>query len=106
MLPTRVHYAKKNLLLCFDAFGTLFKPNLPISRAYAEAAIRHGVKCGGHDPAANVGREFKRAFKEVSKSHPNYGKTTGLGAEKWWRNVSQCMFSTPEHLEHYLTAPR
>lgn len=96
MLPTRVQCAKKNLLLCFDAFGTLFQPNVPIPRAYAEAAARHGVKCGGHDSAANVGREFKRAFKEVSKSHPNYGKATGLGPEKWWRNVGQYMFSVTE----------
>jgi hypothetical protein len=28
------------------------------------------------------------AFKNESKQNPNYGKATGLGAEKWWGNVS------------------
>lgn len=28
------------------------------------------------------------AFKHESKQNPNYGKATGLGAEKWWGNVS------------------
>jgi hypothetical protein len=87
MFPTRAQLGKKNLLLCFDAFGTLFQPNIPIPRAYAQAAIRHGIKCDTKNPEADVGREFKRAFKEGSKRSPNYGKATGLGAEKWWRNV-------------------
>lgn len=88
MLPTRVPCAdKRNLLLCFDAFGTLFQPNTPIPRAYAQTAIKHGVKCDTNDPEADVGKEFKRAFKEASKQNPNYGKAAGLGAEKWWRNV-------------------
>jgi hypothetical protein len=87
MFPTQARCAKKNLLLCFDAFGTLFKPNTPIPQAYAEAAIRHGIKCTTKSPAADVGTEFKRAFKGESKRSPNYGKATGLGAEKWWSNV-------------------
>ncbi|KZM27070.1 uncharacterized protein EKO05_0004951 [Ascochyta rabiei] len=92
MFPTRAQSAKKNLLLCFDAFGTLFQPNTPIPRAYAQAAIRHGVKCDTRNPEADVGSEFKRAFKESSKTSPNYGKATGLGAEKWWRNVIHSTF--------------
>ncbi|KAH6616607.1 haloacid dehalogenase [Boeremia exigua] len=92
MFPTRAQYAKKNLLLCFDAFGTLFQPNTPIPRAYAQAAIKHGVKCNTKDPVSDVGREFKRAFKDASRRNPNYGKATGLGPEKWWRNVIQGTF--------------
>ncbi|KAF9697061.1 hypothetical protein EKO04_004776 [Ascochyta lentis] len=92
MYPTRAQSAKKNLLLCFDAFGTLFQPNTPIPRAYAQAAIRHGVKCDTKDPEADVGREFRRAFEEGSRRSPNYGKATGLGAENWWRNVIHSTF--------------
>jgi hypothetical protein len=96
MFPTRAQCAKKNLLLCFDAFGTLFQPNTPIPRAYAQAAIKHGVKCETKNPEADVGREFKRAFKEASSRSPNYGRATGLGAEKWWGNVRQhCSFCKP-----------
>lgn len=88
MFPSRAQCAKRNLLLCFDAFGTLFQPNTPIPRAYAQAALNHDVKITAKNPEADVGREFKRAFKEASARNPNYGKATGLGAEKWWRNVS------------------
>ncbi|KAG9206909.1 hypothetical protein G6514_000199 [Epicoccum nigrum] len=87
MFPTRVRYAEKNLLLCFDAFGTLFRPNIPIPSAYAQAAIKHGVKLDVKDPAEAVAKEFKLAFKEASKQSPNYGKVVGLGAEKWWAQV-------------------
>ena len=88
MFPTRVQCAKKNLLLCFDAFGTLFRPNTPIPSAYAQAAIKHGVKLHVKNPAEAVAKEFKLAFKEASKQSPNYGKAVGLGAEKWWAQVS------------------
>ena len=79
---------KKNLLLCFDAFGTLFTPGVPIPVAYARAAARHGINCGDTKHAKAVGASFKQAFKEESKRNPNYGKAAGLGAEKWWGNVS------------------
>jgi hypothetical protein len=79
---------KKNLLLCFDAFGTLFTPSKPIPNAYAQVAARYGIDCGSDDAPRAVGASFKHAFKEQSKLNPNYGKATGLGAEKWWTNVS------------------
>ena len=103
MFPTRAQSAKNNLLLCFDAFNTLFRPNTPIPRAYAQAAIRHGVKCTTKNPEADVGREFKRAYKEASMRSPNYGKVKGLGAEKWWRNVGYqaplCMSAHVRNIE-------
>lgn len=39
MPPTR----PVNLLLTFDAFGTLFTPRLPIAAQYALAAQEHGL---------------------------------------------------------------
>jgi hypothetical protein len=88
MLPTKALPAKKNLLLCLDAFGTLFTPTRPIGTVYAETAARHGVPTGGPDNAREVGDCFKAAFKGETKRNPVYGKATGLGAEKWWANVS------------------
>lgn len=79
---------KKSLLLCFDAFGTLFTPNVPIGVAYAEAATRYGIDCGDTKEAREVWLNFKKAWKMESKSNPNYGNATGMGAEKWWGNVS------------------
>jgi hypothetical protein len=88
MQPTRVLRAKDNLLLCFDAFGTLFKPSNPIAVTYAEVAARHGIATGGSQNAKEVQERFKTAFKGESERNPNYGKATGLGAKRWWRNVS------------------
>lgn len=36
--------SKKNLLICFDAFGTLFKPRQPIAKQYAEVATALGLR--------------------------------------------------------------
>ena len=33
----------RNLLLCFDAFGTLFKPRAPIEQQYGEVARSLGM---------------------------------------------------------------
>jgi hypothetical protein len=88
MQAAKAPASKQNLLLCFDAFGTLFAPNTPIPTAYARAAARHGIKLDvSSDPSADVAAQFKRAFREESAQNPNYGKATGLGAEKWWGNV-------------------
>ncbi|KAF1959653.1 hypothetical protein CC80DRAFT_489761 [Byssothecium circinans] len=85
---------KNNLLLAFDAFGTLFQPNLPIPQAYGRAALRHGICCVEKpehelkpEDYTPVKKAFSHAFKHESAQNPNYGKATGLGAEKWWANV-------------------
>ncbi|OAL49615.1 haloacid dehalogenase [Pyrenochaeta sp. DS3sAY3a] len=83
---------KRNLLLCFDAFGTLFTPGVPVPVAYAKAAARHGIDCGDAIHAKAVAASFKAAFKQESKARPNYGKAAGLGAEKWWGNVIRSTF--------------
>ena len=88
MQATRSLAAKKNLLICLDAFGTLFTPSIPIPVAYARAAAQHGIDCGDSENAREVGARFKEAFKDESKRNPNYGRSTDLGAEKWWGNVS------------------
>jgi hypothetical protein len=75
---------KKNLLLAFDAFGTLYTPKIPVHENYGRFAQKHGVDIMSYD---EVKSQFRDAFKEASKKHPNYGKATGLGAEKWWANV-------------------
>jgi FMN phosphatase YigB (HAD superfamily) len=33
------------------------------------------------------------AFKQESRQNPNYGKDTGLNAEKWWKNIIVNTFS-------------
>ncbi|KXT11590.1 hypothetical protein AC579_3122 [Pseudocercospora musae] len=75
----------RNLLLCFDAFGTLFKPRLPITQQYGDVARSYGL---GDFTNEEIGKAFKTAFKEESHKNPNYGKgKNGLCPEIWWMNV-------------------
>jgi hypothetical protein len=86
MNPTGRLQHKKNLLLAFDAFGTLFYPKEPIHKQYAHFAERYGIEV--FKSKVSMKQSFKTAFKEESRAHPNYGKAVGMGAEKWWCNVS------------------
>ncbi|KAI5251015.1 hypothetical protein E4T42_04625 [Aureobasidium subglaciale] len=98
---------KRNLLLCVDAFGTLFRPRSPIAEQYGTAARGMGVKISD-DEVAKSFRSGKRvddkrlmqinlaAFKEVSKAYPNYGKATDMGARQWWTEVINKTFQ-PHH---------
>ncbi|KAK0741370.1 hypothetical protein B0T18DRAFT_473058 [Schizothecium vesticola] len=88
---------RRHLLLCFDAFGTLFAPKLPIAEQYALAARDSGLV--DTITAAQVQQTFKAAFISQSKLHPNYGRASGMGAEKWWTNVIRETF-------HPLTSTR
>jgi hypothetical protein len=76
---------RRNLLLCFDAFGTLFKPRLPIAKQYAAVARECGLDGFTTEQLQDA---FKTAFSGELKAHPNYGRASGMGAEKWWTNVS------------------
>lgn len=75
---------KTNLLLAFDAFGTLFAPRQPIVTQYGDVARRHGLN-GFTDDELHA--SFRRAFKEESLEHPNYGKNVGMTAPQWWSSI-------------------
>ena len=87
MHPTQRLLQKRNLLLAFDAFGTLYRPNSPIPKQYGRYGLQYGIDCQQGDDVTSLKKSFKRAFGEESSANPNYGKVTGLGAEKWWANV-------------------
>jgi len=50
---------KKNLLLCFDAFGTLFVPKRLVHEQYVEVARRHGLT---GLKSADVARSFEKGM--------------------------------------------
>lgn len=77
--------ARTNLLLCFDAFGTLFTPKRPIAQQYYEIARQCGIFSFSSD---DLQSSLQAAIKHEAKLNPNYGKATGLGATQWWTNVS------------------
>jgi hypothetical protein len=48
--------SRKNLLICFDAFGTLFTPRKPVAQQYSEVARSFGL--GGFSDD-DIARSFK-----------------------------------------------
>ncbi|ORY14840.1 hypothetical protein BCR34DRAFT_598959, partial [Clohesyomyces aquaticus] len=84
MSPLQRAARKKNLLLAFDAYGTLFTPKAPIAVQYGEIARRHGIE---YPSDKHLSQAFKGAFKEEAHRNPNYGKASDMGAETWWGNV-------------------
>ncbi|KAK6435762.1 hypothetical protein LTR95_008047 [Oleoguttula sp. CCFEE 5521] len=92
---------KRNLLLCLDAFGTLYTPKAPIATQYSEVAKSLGLS-GFSD--ADLTKSFRAAFKHESKLHPNYGRATNLGSEKWWTNIIHGTFAP--HLSEGQAMPK
>lgn len=84
--------AKRSLLLCFDAFGTLFRIKQPIERQYGDVARRQfGLVTDV--PDSQLRTAFRAAFKAQSHAHPNYGRwTSGMGATAWWTQVIEGTF--------------
>lgn len=77
--------ARPRLLLCFDAFGTLFRPRASVAHQYGDVARQHGLTDFSD---ADLEASLVAAVKDERKLHPNYGKATDLGATAWWNNVS------------------
>lgn len=85
----------RNILLCFDAFGTLFAPRLSIPEQYAAVARQCGLD---GFTVADLKVSFKTAFSRQSAAHPNYGRASNMGAEKWWTNVKDIAPTSPYSL--------
>ncbi|KAK0716239.1 hypothetical protein B0H67DRAFT_489348 [Lasiosphaeris hirsuta] len=75
-----------NLLVCFDAFGTLFRPREPIAQTY----LRKALECGAPPAQLNVdlvNSSFRVAFSRNSETYPNYGRASGMRTNEWWTKV-------------------
>ncbi|KAF5022887.1 hypothetical protein F66182_5047 [Fusarium sp. NRRL 66182] len=83
--------SKRNLVLCFDAFGTLIRPVQPVAQQYAQVARQCGITNFSDDELQTT---LISAIKQESKRNPNYGKASGLGATRWWTNVIQNTFTS------------
>lgn len=69
-------------LVTFDVTRTLLHFKIPPGKLYAEFAASHGVSVD----ADVVVKKFGVNYKQMSQSHPNFGKTS-IGWEKWWETV-------------------
>jgi hypothetical protein len=76
--------ARPRLLLCFDAFGTLFRPRASVAHQYGDVARQFGLTDFSHD---ELQTSLFAAVKEERRLHPNYGRALDLGATQWWTNA-------------------
>ncbi|KAK6360657.1 hypothetical protein TWF730_006792 [Orbilia blumenaviensis] len=97
-----------NLLITLDALGTLYGiKNENVGLEYANVAKSCGVT---GLLAQDVTKSFKKAYKELTASHPNYGFGTGMTPEEWWEQIAIKTFtplipfpiSFPENLANAL----
>ncbi|PKY06637.1 hypothetical protein P168DRAFT_288565 [Aspergillus campestris IBT 28561] len=87
----------RTLLLTLDAFNTLFHPRPSIPHQYASVAHAHGLPRTQITPE-RIQSAFKAAYKDASKSHPNYGRDAVLrgqygGPRQWWEDVVRSTFT-------------
>ncbi|KAI9832912.1 MAG: hypothetical protein M1819_003942 [Sarea resinae] len=80
---------RKNLLIAFDAFGTLFTPGEPIAKQYGDVARRCGMTSIDSEALQS---SFSSAFKAESRRHPNFGKEMGMQSFDWWGNIIKSTF--------------
>jgi FMN phosphatase YigB (HAD superfamily) len=97
MAAKNIRKAKRQLLLTFDAFSTLFHPRTPVPEQYCQVAYSYGLSSDVVTPE-KVGQAFKESFKAQSKKFPNYGRNEVLkgrysGPKQWWGDVIQDSFA-------------
>lgn len=97
MAAKNMQKARRQLLLTFDAFSTLFHPRTPVPEQYCQVAYFYGLSSDVVTPE-KIGQAFKQAFKAQSKKFPNYGRSEVLkgrygGPKQWWGDVIQESFA-------------
>lgn len=70
-------------LITFDVTDTLLKFRSAPGKQYGDIGALYGVLTNDNVLALN----FKIHWRRLSKEHPNFGRSTGLGWENWWRDL-------------------
>lgn len=70
-------------LITFDVTDTLLQFKNSLGKQYSEIGALHGVICDKKALAAN----FKTHWYQLKKEHPNFGRSTGIGWEEWWKLI-------------------
>ncbi|KAK3498959.1 uncharacterized protein B0T23DRAFT_4889 [Neurospora hispaniola] len=81
---------KYNLLVCFDAFETLYAPKEPVHKTYGQFARDNGLHHASDDVVAVY---LHDRITTAAKEYPNYGKhVKGMDPEAWWMKVIKNIF--------------
>lgn len=77
-------------LCTFDITNTLLKFRISVGDQYAKVGRLYGVN---RDPQ-QITRSFLQSWKTMNLNHPNYGQTTELSSNSWWREVVRRAFTS------------
>lgn len=85
---------RKFKIITFDCTNTLlyFKKSPEI--IYLDYARKCGLSVDTFFDQNLMKINFRKMFKELNLSHPNYGRYSGLGHEKWWRQLVTGVFQS------------
>lgn len=75
-------------LVTFDVTNTLLKFRTSPGKQYGEIGAMYGILCDNNSLSAN----FKAHWRKMNQEHPNFGRNTGLGWEKWWHSIVKGTF--------------
>lgn len=70
-------------LVTFDVTETLLNFRVPPAEKYVEVGAQFGVSVDAKAINANL----KKQWRYMSSRHPNFGQSTGLGWERWWKQL-------------------
>ncbi|XP_069705631.1 rhythmically expressed gene 2 protein-like [Periplaneta americana] len=87
---------KRLRLVTFDVTETLLNFRTSPAEKYAQVGAQFGV----HVDPGEITSNFKQQFRGMSVSHPNFGYKTGLGWEKWWKQLIRRTFEATGKCTH------
>ncbi|XP_054712732.1 rhythmically expressed gene 2 protein-like [Uloborus diversus] len=84
---------KNRFKLCtFDVTNTLLKFRQPVGEQYAKVGLMYGV----NRKPEKLTRSFMQHWKTMNAKYPNFGQSSGLKSELWWKQLVQQVFATDD----------
>lgn len=90
-----------NIVITFDAFGTLIRPRPSVAEQYLDAAKNSGLVVNHIDPSS-LFASFKKSFEQLDALYPNFGSYADrrIPCKEWWDRVVWTTFAP------YITLPK
>ncbi|XP_032219533.2 haloacid dehalogenase-like hydrolase domain-containing protein 3 [Nematostella vectensis] len=83
-------------LITLDATNTLFRVRGSVGYQYAKSAMD---QLGYQLSAANIDKEFRKAYKMYWTKYPNFGAAHRITSKQWWEKVVRKTFDGNIHSE-------
>lgn len=96
---------KRFKLITFDCTNTLLHFKYPVADKYLQTAESLGVPIGQFDKNL-MKANFRKFFKELNQTHPNYGRNS-ISYQEWWKQlvINVFMNSTDKPFDQKLLEP-